>query len=353
MALFSCIRFRPFSHDAKTLCLLPNSTFACQIFPSLIRFYDYDQKSPKLVGTIHFKDLGPLEQFTVIQDLEGGALFVSGVSPSGFVRYSITAGSLEFLKLGAETTLEIWFQDKEEIVRVRQKSCLEIPVAIKAAEAKERLFLGVDRSQEWPMVMRRLDMREILPYWHFLGQSVPQPAEQGPLGKGPSLFTELAGLIEEKKRAEVLAALKALFQAGFSHQLIPSLEDVNFHGYPLPVAENQNTSPLLLLKEIFTIIRSLFFVEESNAFQFLPLIPKEFHCGTLASVKTHKGHILHLEWTKQTIRRVLVEAGSDDAVCCSFHSPVAAFRMGRFSFDNHSILQFRAGKKYLLDNFRK
>ena len=352
MSLTSCIRFRPFSHEAKTVCLLPNSTFACQIFPSLIRFFDYDQKSPKLVGTVHFQDLGPLEKFTVIQDLEKGAIFVSGESSSGFVCYCITAGCLEVLKLSREISLEVWFEGSSNTVRVQKKSRLALLIKMHAQEAKERLFLGVDRSQEWPMVVRRGDMREILPHLHYLSQSVAG-SSLDPLGKGPSLFSELAQAVQEKKCDQVLTALKALFQAGFSHQLLPSLEDVNYHGYSLPVAQNQNTSPLLLLKECYPLIRSLFFAESDNTWHFLPQLLKEFHSGTLSSIKTKKGHTIHIEWTKQQCRRVLIVAACDDTVCCSFAKPIAAFRLGRYSFDNHSTLQLLGGQKYLLDNFRK
>ena len=170
MRIKDTFRFKPFSHTPGVRCLLPNTRLVYQIFPS--RYVVGDE----------VVEISPLKKFTVLQDLERDEIVISGFSLSGFKRYVI----------------------KNEASK----------------RPLERLTLGVDKSQEWSQVIRRGQMKEILPFWYWISQKVPKSDQA--IGSAPSLFTKA----RNAKRDEVVDCLQDLFTAGFSDQLVPEVPEV-------------------------------------------------------------------------------------------------------------------------------
>lgn len=368
MALTSPMRFLPFSHNPGTMCLIPGSHLACQIFPAMLCVYDSKGASRPLIGTVRFSDLGPLDQFCVQQDLEKGRVIVSGFAPSGFVRYIITAlqdgGSwkIECKKQMGNIAVELdnkaYKVIKEGDVGENQSQTITFCFGNEPSKAlslppRERLTLGIDKSQEWSQVVRRCQMQEILPYWYWLAQSVARPTECAEMVDAPSLYKNLQQAIQHKQRDEIVGHLKALFVTGFGHQLVCRVTDSDFHGYPLPVVASADISPGVLLEHTFRLIRSLFFTEHEGSLAILPLLPPEFACGTLSGITTSKGHSISIEWTKHVVRRVQIIASVDDELDLEFQKQITGFRLEKCHFSTPARLKIRANHIYLLDNFQK
>lgn len=334
MALYSMIRFRPFSLQPKTQALLPGSTLACEIYPAKVIVSDLAKDEPQVVQEIVFDDFGPLDKFCVMQDLERGEIVVSGMSRKGYVRYSLYA-------LQAKRSFCLAFQkspEKKEPIVVGDTLRPRVTFA-----ERERLFLGVDKAQEWSQVQRRGDMKEILPVWYWLSQSLLHL--NGATESGPSLLC--------RAKEGSLQEMKDLYKAAFANILVPRLEDRDFQGFLLPITTNQKMSPLALLFDSFAMIRRLFFQENEGSMAILPQLPAEFHCGTLAPIRTKKGHTIFLEWTKHMIRRVRIEAACDEELSLVFQKEVKQYRLGKVTCANGAMLSLVSGRTYLLDHFEK
>ena len=284
MSLVPTIRFRPFSHLPGCKWLLPGTRLVYEVYPS--RAYRYDIDNPEAKETILFDHQGPLEQFCVLQDLEKGKIIVSGFARTGFVRYQFAGAPLG---------------------------------------DRERLFLGVDKSQDWQLVVRRNNLSEIVPYLFWLAQSVP--TEDGD---------------------EVAMPLKELVRAAFGEHLVPRVVDTDFQGFKEPL---YNGRPLALLKGIYSQVRSLFFSEEGSLFSILPNLP--FISGSLANIRTTKGHTIHLEWTKGLIRRLQIVAASDDEITLHFQKEIDSFRLEKHPMTAPATLKLKKNQTYLLDHFQK
>ncbi|MCE5294910.1 MAG: hypothetical protein LLF94_09915 [Chlamydiales bacterium] len=328
MALTIAQRFRPFSHVSGTLCLLPRSSLVVQVYVGRIIVSD---------EILDITGLGPLKQFCVVQDLEHGFIEVSGFAKAGFVRYKIVpkdkSFAIHFSKLPCPVT--IGNTTYTETSMVYQKF----------DQPRERLFLGVDKSQDVSMIMRRMNMAEILPYIYWLSQSVTCHEYQH---QAPSLVNN----VQQANRTSVLECFTDLITASITSLFVPQLVDSGFHGYTVPVT-GLNQSPLALLDCMRKMIRALFFTEDNGTIRILPLLPNEFPSGTITDIRTKKGHTISIEWTKHTIRRVSILAAVDDELTFEFQKEVREFRCKTAKLDGTSKIKIQANQTYLLDNFQQ
>lgn len=322
MALTSALRVKPYRHAYQSLCLLPGTCYVCEIFPSLIRIFDYSLITPEQVATIAINPAFCLDHFVVTCDLERGSLVIS----SGKCR------------------LEISKATSKKAVHILAKNLLFTLEGIKLGEradflvARERLYLGCDKAQDWDLIVRRENMAEILPIWYMLSQSIAPPVDS------LSLFD--------------LSQLKRLFLVGFTGMFVPQREDSRFLGIEHDVKIQQDVSVLQLLKETRPLIRRLFFEESLNSFHFLLNLPSEFHAGSLSPIFTSRGHTLMLEWSKHEVRRLSIKAGCDDRVTLSFSKGIKHFRLrhskherGGCILSNESTVELQKDASFLLDNF--
>lgn len=312
-------RLRPFSHVPGTFCMLPGSTFRLQIFPALLRVHDLAGRTPQFIQEISFDVKGPLDDFTIQQDLEKRCVFVWGKGPKGYFRH----------KQEAENPYQPKFM--------------------------ERLSLGSHQSQDWTLVQRRLAMEQILPLWHYLGQMTPpQSAEKvGVL----SLFEELDQIMQ--KSEERVPFLKKLYRVGFEGILSPRLEDEEHQGFDIPkVLPNAQTTTLALLSLGASLIRNLFFQVNKREISLLPLLPPEFHCGRFLGLQIPEIGSIDMEWSKKQIRRLIFHCESQTELLFHFNRDLRRFRLRRCSKERGQFLptktplQFEKGD-YYLDNFQK
>lgn len=303
-------RLKPFSHIPGTACILPGSGYQVQIFPTLLRFHDL-ASSPKLLTEIQFDLQGPLQDFTVQNDLEKGELRIWGNAPAGFVRYSINSHKsgkglrvhfektpVDGIHLIHENSAHKFFPNDSLTLFHAPFNGDEIfrPLSI------DRLSLGNHKSQDWEQILRRRDLSEIFPVWQRLGQLIPTPKKQDE-GAYALLHACREGM--RLNQPEKLYQLWInLFMAGFHSLLAPRVWDDQFQGLITEQPKDMPwISPLGLLTEGANLIRELFIHSNHATINILPSLIPEFHAGRLIEVSL-EGAKISLEWSKKTIRRL-------------------------------------------------
>ena len=303
-------RFHPFSHENGTKFLLPNTSYSIQVFPTRLNFVDVAGQMESFFFSLDFS--GPLGDFTAELDLELGVLRVFGMTKKGYMRYIICAK-----KDGIWLTVEKIPEEK----LILHRSFSPEPLCLSKGETllisypfnhfekmknEERLSLGIHKSQEWELIRRRNDFKEIFPFWLMLSHWIPRKdggREQG----NYLLLQECRRKINQGEKETVLTAFRHLFLAAFDGVLVPRLYDSEYQGI-LPEVEQKKpfSSPLPLLTEGAELIRSMFFQEKEEKIAILPCLSSEFHSGRMIGVKSLKGLTLDFEWTKKKLRRMRI-----------------------------------------------
>lgn len=319
-------RLHPFSHLPGTPFILPGTTLVVRVFPTRLSLSDLTGKIAPF--TLSFDFVGPLKEFTAELDLEHQELCVFGKTAKGFMRYHLCAKD-DGVRLAMDKT----FKEKTVCIRsfpphevaLSQGEKLLVCLPLKGAEeisSFERLSLGMHKSQDFEMIRRRGDCKEIFPHWFALGSLVKN--EEGKAHF--PLLAQCRAKIESRQIESVLEAFESLFLAHFEGVLTPRSFDSDYQGI-----QGQNldphANPLPLLTEGARLIRSLFVQERENAVALLPCLPPEFHSGRMTGVKTADGHRFDFEWTKKSLRTVLVQPVRTGNLSILLPKGVRSFRL--------------------------
>jgi hypothetical protein len=319
-------KFKPFSHKPGISCLIPGSLFEAEIFPALIRFYDLSTHERVLVKEENFSIKGPLKSFTVVQDLERGCLSIWGEG--------------------------LCYHILPDLRITHEKKIPTGPISF-----PERFFCGIHKKQDWGKILERRQFEEIFPYWFLLGNQIPSLR---PLQSQKGIFALLEECKEEieKKSPETLFFhFEKLFLAGFRGMLVPRLHDEEHQGI-LTSTFNHSESPLHLLKEGASLIRSLFLRTTSEEIHLLPFLPPQCHAGRFLRIQVPGGE-LDLEWTKKKIRRCIFRSWQDRVWQFRIPSVHQGFRIRKSLNDKGKwisrgeALEIKSGEIYLLDCFQK
>jgi hypothetical protein len=315
-------RLKPFSHQPGVTCVLPGSDLVVQVFPVLIKVGNKE---------IPLELTGPVEDFTVQMDLEKGCLWIWGVYREGYQRFCLWSeeGSFRF-------------------AQTRGSRKTQIPSL--SISSNERLSLGCHKKQDWSLVDRRRDLKEILPHWLRLVNLLP-PVKDHSEGTA-ALFDQLSF---EKQSA--YDSLSTVYQIAFKGMLCPTLENRSHLGIAVkPVSGTP--SPLAVLTRGAALIRNLF-IRSSEEISVLPCLPPQFHCGRYLSVDLGSRGELDFEWSKKMIRRLVFRSQQDQDFAFKFQKDVKDFRL-RCSLKDKgktipvgSVLSFQAGHTYFFDRFQK
>jgi len=343
----------PFSHQPGTSCLIPFSTWSVQVFPTLLRFSNLSNISTSERKEIVLPFQGPIKEFTVVQDLEKGEIRVFGHAEQGYFRYFIfKAEEGIFLKFEKRPfALMSQLQNQVCIVEQKQSTCWP---------SNEKLSLGMHKSLDWELVCRRQDLKEIFPVWLKL-------ADQIPYHGNPLRYQGTAMLIEtcEKKmkaaaKNELEVSFLNVFNAAFYGIFTPRLFDDHYQGLiPISESEKPDFSPLDILIHSAKLIRTLFFKEAKDTFSFLPLLPPSFHSGRFINIQTTQGELIHIEWSKKLLRRVIIKTHVQREITLCLQKPIQSFRMrnhlkerGKIS-DPKQPLLLLPNRVLYLDRFQK
>lgn len=360
-------RLRPFCHLPGTATILPGSSYQVQVFPCLVRFFDLTKNQPLLLGELNLYLKGPVEEFTVFNDLEKGRITVSGKTVEGWVRYHLMSGFqgkgirifVEKVANGG-VTIEIQgrkhsLSDKESLDLLQQTISFE-PYKIPTCD---RLSLGNHKGQDWELIKRRFDLAEMLPLVHRLGQLIPRndvvDSQEGTLALLENCRESLISQRPEKGEQ----TWRLFLQGCFHSLLVPRLDDWEHQGLVNSRAlVSTDISPLILLSEGARLIRDLFIQQTEEQLLILPLLFPSFHCGRLVNVSLACGGKISLEWTKKTIRRVAFFPGRDQECHLQFRSDVRSYRLRCDNKDKEkrvscqTPLLLKKNCYYMLDNFQ-
>ncbi len=272
-------RLKPFCHLPGTACMVPWSGWKVQLFPTVVKF---EHMTEGKRGEFQLGWKGPILDFTTELDLEKGVVSVFGHTAEGYRRLSI-------FMAGEKLTLSLE-KEKKKVVLATSEAMPRHPL--------ERLSLGSHKALDWELVVRRKDLKEILPVWVHLGQMVPSSH-----GKLP-----------------VLQSFLNLFLVGFEKMMVPRVSDTDHQG----IVEGPLTdAPLTLLTEGRRAIRELFFKETPTEWVFLPSLSPQFHEGRFLDVRGE----LDFEWSKKMLRQVVIRPHTSREVVMSLQKPLKSFRL--------------------------
>lgn len=299
-------KLRPFSHQPGTCCLIPFTTWEVQIFPAKLQFRNLAGAGKEEKNLPIF---GPVKNFTALLDLEKGRVEVFGHGKKGYFRYFISPKEYPFLK-GEKLPL-----------------------------SKKRLFFGVHKKQDWDAIHSRSQMGEVFPFWVRLAALIPAK---------PFASVGTGNLLEQ-------GLLEETFQAGFQGILSPRLEDENHLG--LVPEEKTSKSPIGLIHEGAKQIEELFFLDDQNSWHFLPSLPKELHSGRFVFVDTKEGDLVHFEWSKKELKKVIIDPVKTRSIKLSLQSRLKSFRVRKSlrqkgeRMSRASSLDLVKGQRIYLDRF--
>ncbi len=351
-------RLHPFSHQMGTKFLIPHTSWVVQVYPTRLYFSDLKNKEGAFYLSLDFE--GPIQEFTAELNLEQNLLHVFGKTQRGYMRYQLSAK-----EKGIWLSVEKAPQDKmvarrssEEMVFSKSESKLICAALIENRNSQERLSLGMHKSQDWDLIRRRLDGKEIFPHWLDLSSMIPHTAIEKAVGNF-SLLEACRKKIEQGDKVNVLDAFEKLFLAAFEGVLVPRLVDTDYQGIA-PEADVQGSSPLSILTESGKLIRSLFIQEKGGVVSLLPCLPTPFHSGRFIHVRTSQNALLSLEWSKKALKKVTIAPSESGEMRLELPKGIRSFRMMRGK-GKHQVVEvdaqrcarvaLDAGKTVHLDRF--
>lgn len=354
-------RLHPFSHRPGTKFLLPGTSVIIQVFPTRLQFSDTEGTLEPLFLTWDVK--GPLQEFTAELDLEKARLRVFGITKEGPMRYFLQAKEGGVWLTLEKAPKETLFTVAGRIAFPVQGSVLLFPLQnldkTPTCNLLPRLSLGLHRAQDWELICRRLDLKEILPLWWRLSALSPcmDPHFDRTQGNYP-LLEVCRQKIEQKERETVLEAFAHLFLAASDGVLVPRLVDSAWQGIVRNCAKAEG--PVMpLLTEAGRYIGSLFIQELQGEISLLPCLPPQLHCGRMIHLQTSRNASVDFEWTKKSLRAVVITSQADQEICLKFPKDIRSFRcrqgplIRRVSLEGEkrATLILRMGTAASLDRF--
>ena len=294
------LRFKPYSHEPGTVCLIPGTPWRVQAFPTFIRLFGPEGENFEY----RFSHQGIVEGFTIVQDLEKKQVRVFG-RPKLDCR--IAQG-------------KIWENNQP---------MLELPFSTMPQKI-ERFSMGIHKAQEWEGIRRRLDLTEILPLWFHLGQMTPVVEKQK---KGTLLLLEECQNYRVSKEKLLLdKALKHLFLSGFGRMFDPRVHDPEHRGI-VKQEEPDPEAALSLLQEGSQLIRSLVFTQKENCWQILPCLLPHFHSGRFQCEQ------LDLEWSNTKLKKIILHSPYDQEVSLEWPAGLSICRMRKDLKEKGSVFK--------------
>ncbi len=348
-------RLRPYSHTPGVSALIPGSSWSLKAYPARLEFENLISRESK---TFDLNLTGLMDNFTLVQDLEKRALILFGSAKEGYMRLMVTHKDKQ-LQIHAKRTPSAGISIGKKNLKPKDIYSIDVPEQGYLAPFVENLSLGCHKAQDIDLMRRRLDLDELLPFWFRLGQLTPSTPcchEEGTL----TLLHPIADLIEANQKLSVSELLTKLFSAGFSDLFLPRLIDEQYQGVaPHLEAPSSTLSPLTLLTEGAQLIRSLFFQQKEAEISFLPCLPPEFHSGRMLNVHAQNLLICDFEWSKKTLRRLIIRPLQSIQIQPIFQKKLKTYRFRtstRERGETHKCsetLQLEKSKVYTFDHFEK
>jgi hypothetical protein len=299
-------RFLPFSHTPGISLLFPGSSLKFQIYPTLIKIQD-------LLGEVEEEISLPLEGavsgFTVVQDLEKGAILVFGKDARGFFRFKCQRESEDLFLIqdkGAEGRWEL----------PRPKVLGHPP------STNERLSVVSYRKRSWERVVEKGDwVHQLSTLYRFL-------------------------VWYEKAKNPIEGEIKDLVLGGFEGLLVPTGKDTKRLGYSLSFPD-----PMAFLQGLRTKIEAFFVKEENDLISLCPALPQELPSGRLKGVLLD-GFRCDLEWRKKIVRRAALTTEKEKTLRLEAKG-LSSVHIERKNINLLKPIFLPANQSFFLDKFLK
>lgn len=327
-------RLHPFSHERGIRFLLPHTSLVIQVFPT--RLFFADLKGRIAPFSLSFECKGPMP-LTATLDLQQEHLLISAESREGYIRYRIKReekGVALTLEKAPGGKLRCFPSYLLETLILFKEEPLLLPFPLdeeKQPANKERLSLGMHKSQEWEKIRRRADFKEIFPLWFALSRCIPPShGKEIPRIGNYTLLEECRTAIQKGKKEEILALFTPLFLSTFEGVLVPRTFDTEYQGIlSSQEISEEGVSPLSLLTSGGELIRALFFQEKGEALAILPCLPPLFSCGRMVSIQAADRYQLDIEWTKKNLRRIRLYARKEGICRLKLPKGISSVRLKR------------------------
>ncbi len=353
-------KYKPFSHEAGTSLLLPKSSWKVTAYPAKLELENLISIGGKETLTIFPQIEGPIEAFTVMQDLEKGWIRIFGQGAKGYFSYRLVTSAHEiilFVERCPEEGISFNFEGETKVLNRKEELIIPTSTAAFSSKLPEKMHFGCSKKQDWLLVKRRLSLEEILPIWFELGKYIPSHPL---LDVGTSRFLKSSyELTKERNRDLIGRSFLELFKMGFEGILSPRLIDTEYQGYTPQDEIPKEASPLLLLGEGARLIRKLLIEKREDYLAILPCLPKEIHSGRFVDIDCGDGLIIDLEWSKKLIRRMTLRPKKDQTLTLSFQKVIEVFRLRRgrkgrgTTIPIGSPIELKKDTLYILDRFQK
>jgi hypothetical protein len=340
MKITIATRFCPFSHTPGAGCLVPGTRWQLRAFPTLLRFSHNSQQID-----LSLQLTGPVKKFTLQQDLERKSIWIFGEAKEGYFRLRVRANDEGFL-VDAEKTPPMGLMTSKGLLKSKDQLQILVELDFFTPSHVERISFGSHKKQDWDQVLRRLDLKEMIPIFLDLAQKIPPTLSQ------QSFFPE-----KKIAKMDIEPLLVSFFQAYFEQIFIPrSLDDQHqgIQGFPpLDLKED----PCHLIDQAARWIRALFFVQNERRLQILPNLPPSLEAGRFIDIVLLGMGTLDFEWSKFFLRKAVLRATTSGEVLFDLQKDIQSFRVRSSRWDKGYTqnalepLLVESGKTYFLDHF--
>ncbi len=296
-------RFHPFSHTPGVKVLLPGTSLCLQVYPTSVTYWDLEGKNN---GKIDLPLAGPVSQFTVVQDLEQGAILIFGKDKNGFFRFRCSRDFTFKQEKGGDFNLSLF---QPTVVFNTPTPAERLSIVSLQKRSIERLA----ESGDWLQLLAPL--YRLMMWYDPLDLPMEEP-----------LQTYLLG--------------------GFEGLLVPTGKDVKKAGYSFSFE-----SPIQFLRGLRSKITSFFVEQTGQELLLCPNIPHEMPAGRIKGLKS--GDLsLDVEWRKGILRRLSLISSKEKSLKISVkgHSSV---RIERKKVSLLTPIAVQANQLLFFDRFEK
>lgn len=347
-------RYRPFSKQQGSDCLLPSTFFVIKAFPAYLEIQNEDD-----LLEVRFSLTGPITDFLIMQDIEKSKVLVSGFAKEGYFQYSVQQIKDELIIKLERGSLQAFVESAkgfEHNYQLNEKIILEKKQVLKfktksqaqAGALKERISFGCHKAQDFDLIKRRKDPIEFLPLWFAIGQTVPNSLKE-------SSFYSYKKLLREGQKEAFLQKLSELFEAGFSSLFAPKKEDAKFLG----IKDLEGKELKLAAREGYELIRSMLIEKQEGVIQVLKNLPSTFHAGRAINIQIEEDLVINILWSKKSIKKLQLVCIQDKKLSLEFESSLKSCRLTfpnqtKKQLDLTASLELSLPKGfYQLDRFEK
>lgn len=292
---------KPFSHQMGQIVLFPKTSLSVQIFPNLIWIRDLEDKTFEMKIELDILDF--IENFTIEVNYQGAFIRVFGSSKEGFLEYKLTKTEdhLKWCLKRFNKELIIWVNQKKHTLTKGQELIL-IPLKQDVAPVIEHLYLGVSKQQDMDLMLKRMDLQELLPFVFAFGQRFESTKKVKPL------------TLDEIKKILISKTV------GF---LVPTLKN------PLHIQMDLTTdfsNETQVLGYLYQDMKNRLVQENKNTLSIFFDMFKKFVSGKALNIQFSSG-VIHIEWTKGFLRQVILVLNTERKLNIEFPKNVKSFRL--------------------------